>query len=203
MHAPEIRRLGVMGGTFDPIHMGHLLAASEALHTLRLDRVLFVPAGAPWQKDVYTPPEDRFLMVVLATDHQPDFAVSRMEIDRRGPTYTADTCEQLKRFYDDVELFFIGGVDALEHMPTWEGFTRLKDLAEFVVVTRPGFDPADIEVGDEWPKLHFIDIPAMEISSTDIRERVRAERPIDFLVPEDVAAYIHEHGLYVGQDEKR
>jgi nicotinate-nucleotide adenylyltransferase len=198
MRGNDIRRLGVLGGTFDPIHLGHLVAASEALHALELDRVLFVPAGEPWQKDVATPAEDRFLMVELATDVHPDFAVSRMELDRRGPTYTADTLTTLKNFYADVELFFIGGVDALLQMPTWAGFERLKDLADFIMVTRPGFDPAMVAADDSWPRLHFVDIPEIEISSTEIRDRVCAERPIDFLVLDEVAAYIREQGLYVG-----
>jgi nicotinate-nucleotide adenylyltransferase len=198
----ELARLGVMGGTFDPVHVGHLVAASEVQHALELDRVLFVPAGEPWQKDAYTAAEDRFLMVTLATDGHPGFSVSRMELDRRGPTYTADTLETLKEFYGDVELFFIAGADAVQGLPTWIGFERLKPLADVVVVTRPGFEKSSMKTTAEWPLLHFVDTPEIGISSTEIRDRVRSGRPIDFLVPDDVAGYIRDQGLYVGQDER-
>lgn len=196
-----IRRLGVMGGTFDPIHLGHLVAASEALSEFELDRMLFVPAGHPWQKEEFSDPEDRFLMAMLATAQHPRFACSRMEIDRRGPTYTVDTLRQLKELYGGADLFFVGGADALRLLPTWHAFEQLKGLAEFVVVNRPGFSLADLEATEEWPELHVLHMPPIGISATDIRARVREQRPIEFLVPAEVAAYVREQGLYVGTTE--
>lgn len=200
MSETSVKHLGVMGGTFDPIHLGHLIAASEVLHALELDRVLFVPAGKPWQKDDYSDAEDRMLMTILATSVHPQFAVSRMELDRKGPTYTHQTLRELQRFYPDARLFFIAGTDAIAQLATWNGFDELKDLADFVAVDRPG-SGLEIETSPQWPRLHRVDIPPIGISATEIRERVRHQRPIEFMVPAAVAAYIREQGLYVGQTE--
>ncbi len=188
-----------MGGTFDPIHVGHLVAASEALDRFRLDLVLFVPTGQPWQKRSYSDAEDRYLMTVLGTAANSRFAASRMEIDRQGPTYTADTMEILRDFHgQSCELFFIAGADAAAKLGTWKKVARLAELAEIIAVTRPGFELARVERAPGMPRVHVMEMPAIGVSSSDIRERVAAGRPIDYLVPEDVAEYIHKNGLYVG-----
>lgn len=190
--------MGILGGTFDPIHIGHLVAASDALHHFRLDRVLFVPAGSPWQKDEYSDPEDRYLMTVMAAAEHPCFAVSRIEIDRRGPSYTVDTLRVLKELDPEVELFFILGADAAVNLNTWHGLERLGDLAEMIVVPRAGA-PAELpERGDRWPRLHLLQMPLIGVSATEVRRRARAEEPIDFLVPARVARHIRDHGLYAG-----
>ncbi len=186
-------RIGLMGGTFDPIHHGHLVAAEEARYAFELERVLFVPAGAPWQKgsDV-TPAADRFQMTVLATQDDPAFEVSRIEIDREGPTYTIDTLRALRRERPDAQLFFITGADAIGQILTWKDPDEALDMATFVAVTRPGHELS----GGLDPRVKVLEIPALAISSTDIRERVREGRPVRYLVPDAVAAYISEHGLY-------
>jgi nicotinate-nucleotide adenylyltransferase len=190
-------RLGVMGGTFDPIHLGHLVAASEVAAIYRLDEVVFVPAGTPWQKadrDV-SPAEDRYLMTVVATAANPRFSVSRIEIDRPGPSYTVDTLRELRETRPaDTELFFITGADALGAILTWEAAGDLGSLAHFVGVTRPGHDLAD--PGFPPGSVSLVEVPAMAISSTDCRERVARSAPIDYLVPAGVEAYIAKRGLY-------
>ncbi len=189
-----------MGGTFDPPHQGHLVAASEVLHHLELERVMFVPAGDPWQKHTVAPAEDRYLMTVLATGSHARFEVSRLEIDRRGPTYTADTMETLHDFYDGkAELKFIAGADTVFGMGTWEKLERLAELAEVVAVSRSGIDLADLDPGPRWPQVHVVEMPELSVSSTEIRDRVRKGLPIDYLVPSSVASYIAEHGLYQGE----
>jgi nicotinate-nucleotide adenylyltransferase len=197
-------RLGVMGGTFDPIHVGHLIAATEALHALSLDLVLFVPAGRPWQKATYAPAEDRYLMTVLAAGSHERFAVSRLELDRDGPTYTVDTMEQLKSFYGvDVHLFFIVGSDALANFGTWHRVGRLKNIMDLVAVSRPESDTTLLPRDPSWPPITYLEIPEVGISSTDVRDRVRTGRPIDYLVPDEVEDYIRRNGLYLEQQEIR
>lgn len=198
MSTSDLSRLGVMGGTFDPIHLGHLVVATEARDAFDLDRVLFVPAGRPWQREDYASAEDRFTMTVLGTDQDPAFAVSRMEIDRRGPTYTADTLQELRGVHPGTELSFIAGADAVLGLGTWIGLERIRDLAGIIAVNRPGSDLSELEPEPGWPRVDLLEIPAIEISATDIRQRVRSERPIDHLVPAQVAAYIKERGLYLG-----
>ena len=193
-------RLGVMGGTFDPLHLGHLVAASEVLSRLRLELVLFMPTGNPWQKQSYSDPEDRYLMTVLGTASNPRFAVSRMEIDREGPTYTADTMEMLRDFHGAaVELFFIAGADAAMKLRTWKKIERLAELAKVIVVTRPGFQLGAVDPEPNLPEVHIMEMPAIAISSSDIRQRVADGRPIDYLVPDEVAEYIRKNGLYLGE----
>ena len=192
------RRIGVMGGTFDPIHHGHLVAASEVQSWFDLDEVLFVPTGQPWQKsdrDV-SPPEDRYLMTVIATAANPRFRVSRVDIDREGLTYTVDTLRDLKAQRADADLFFITGADALEQILTWKDADELFTMAHFVGVTRPGHT---LTV-DGLPKEHVsvLEIPALAISSTDVRARARAGKPVWYLVPDGVVQYIAKHGLYRG-----
>jgi len=194
-------RLGVMGGTFDPIHHGHLVTAEEALQQFELDGVVFVPTGRPWMKEheKVSPPEDRYLMTVVATASNPLFRVSRLEVDRDGPTYTVDTLGGIRaEFGDDTDLFFVTGADAVLEIFQWKDPQELFDLAHFIAATRPGFDLADFEGHAETrhPGITVMNIPALAISSTDIRARVAQGRPIRYLVPEGVKSYIEKAGLY-------
>ncbi len=193
-----------MGGTFDPIHHGHLVCASEVASRFDLDQVLFLPAGVPWQKragDV-SPAEDRYLMTVLATAGNPMFRVSRLEIDRPGPTYTRDTLVQLREEYGEkVELFFITGADALAQMLSWRDPEDMLALAHFVGATRPGYELT----ADDLPEgtVSLVEIPALAISSSDCRERVARGAPIWYLVPDNVVRYIEKAGLYRPDDRNR
>lgn len=190
------RRIGVMGGTFDPIHHGHLVAASEVAAAFNLEEVIFVPTGEPWQKKQVTPSEHRYLMSVVATASNPRFKVSRADIDRGGPTYTIDTLRDMAVLYPDAELFFITGADAIAQILTWRDVDQIWDLAKFVAVTRPGHNLTLPEhpVG----AIETLEIPALAISSTDIRARVLAEKPVWYLVPDGVVQHIAKHKLYVG-----
>ena len=192
-------RLGIMGGTFDPIHHGHLVAASEVADLFSLDRVLFVPTGQPWQKKnrSVTPAEDRYLMTTIATASNPRFSVSRVDIDRGGPTYTVDTLHDLHERYPNAELFFITGADALSHILTWRGAEELFDLAHFIGVSRPGV-PLGAKDISHLPaeKVTLLEVPAMAISSTDCRQRVGEDMPIWYLVPDGIVQYINKRGLY-------
>jgi len=191
------KRLGVMGGTFDPVHHGHLVAASEVAALFDLDQVVFVPTGQPWQKgdEVVTPAEDRYLMTVIATASNPRFTVSRVDIDRHGPTYTIDTLRDLRTANGpDVEMFFITGADALAQILSWRQAEKLFALAHFVGVTRPGYDLADAHLPDGVVTL--VEIPAMAISSSGCRDRVRAGRPVWYLLPDGVVQYIDKRHLY-------
>ena len=195
----QARRIGVMGGTFDPIHHGHLVAASEVADRFNLDEVIFVPTGQPWQKagKTISPAEDRYLMTVIATASNPRFSVSRVDIDRDGPTYTIDTLRDLREQFPDEELYFITGADALASIMSWHDWEEMFQLAEFVGVIRPGYDlredmlPADIQ-----ERVHLVEIPAMAISSTDCRERAAEGRPVWYLVPDGVVQYITKNALY-------
>jgi nicotinate-nucleotide adenylyltransferase len=189
-------RLGVMGGTFDPIHNGHLVAASEVAAALKLDQVVFVPTGDPWQKHAVTGGEHRYLMTVIATAANPRFMVSRVDIDRDKPTYTVDTLTDLKAKYPDAELFFITGSDAIAQILAWHEVEKLWELAHFVAVSRPGHA---LEI-PKMPAGTFtsVEVPALSISSTDCRERVAKGEPIWYLVPDGVVQYIGKHGLYRG-----
>lgn len=200
---PGVRRLGALGGTFDPIHVGHLVAASEALHRFTLDRVVFVPAGRPWQKSSYSDQEDRFLMTSLAVAGHPRFSVSRIELDRQGPTYTVDTLQMLKDFYEDCDLLFIVGADALGDLPTWHRAEELAEFADIIAIARPGFDLDATPQLERPPRVHRMEMPLLDISSTDIRRRVREGLPIDYLVAPEVARYVRTHGLYAGAEEKQ
>jgi nicotinate-nucleotide adenylyltransferase len=192
------RRIGVMGGTFDPLHVGHLVAASEVLYALRLERIIFIPTGQPWQRRSYSDPEDRFLMTVLGVSPDPRFSVSRAEIDRPGPTYTVDTMRELREFHGPAtSFFFIAGADAITRLPTWHHMEGLADLTDIVAVTRPGWDLARLKPEPGWPRIEVVEMPGIDVSATDIRARVRAGRPIDYLVPTGIARYIREHGLYL------
>jgi nicotinate-nucleotide adenylyltransferase len=194
-------RLGVMGGTFDPIHYGHLVTAEEALVQFGLDSVLFVPTGRPWMKEheVVSPAEDRYLMTVIATASNPRFRVSRMEIDRDGPTYTVDTLRGLKELYGPkVDLFFITGADAIVEILAWKDREEVFELAHFIAATRPGYDLGAMQsqAPESRPEITVMNIPALAISSTDIRRRVAAGFPIRYLVPEGVKSYVEKAGIY-------
>lgn len=191
------RRLGIMGGTFDPIHIGHLVCAEEARWQYRLDEVIFVPAGSPWQKRAVTDAEDRYLLTMLATAGNPHFSVSRIEIDRPGPTFTRETLTALAEFYGDAaQLFFITGADAVLEILTWKDPDAVLAAAAFIAASRPGYDLGHLELERFGDRVHAIEIPALAISSTDIRRRVGEGRPIPYLVPPEVAAFIDERGLY-------
>lgn len=190
------RRLGVMGGTFDPVHVGHLAAASEVMGQLDLDEVVFVPA-IPSHKPGrnITPAEHRVAMVQLATAANPKFTVSRVDIDRGVPTYTRDTLTELgAERGDDVDLFFITGADVIRDIPNWAHSDGLFDLAQFVGVSRTGFTlsldglPAD--------RIHLCRLPELAMSSTEIRDRVAGNRPVWYWLPDPVITYIGKHGLY-------
>jgi nicotinate-nucleotide adenylyltransferase len=192
------RRVGVMGGTFDPIHHGHLVAASEVAHLFSLDEVVFVPTGQPWQKTdrAVSRAEDRYLMTVVATASNPRFTVSRVDIDRAGPTYTIDTLSDLHAAEPDAQLFFITGADALSQILSWRDVDQVFRYAHFVGVTRPGYELD----GKHLPEgvVSLVEVPAMAISSTDCRERVAAGRPVWYLVPDGVVQYISKAHLYRG-----
>jgi nicotinate-nucleotide adenylyltransferase len=197
-------RLGIMGGTFDPVHFGHLVAAEEALVQFNLDKVIFMPTGRPVRKTHrhVSSAEDRYLMTVIATASNPDFEVSRIEIDRPGNTYTVDTMVQLRDLYGPkTELFFISGADAVREILTWKDADRFAELCTFIAATRPGFDAElgqlpDLGPGVPVPKVESMEVPALAISSSDIRDRVGDRRPVRYLLPESVAAYIEKNGLY-------
>ena len=188
------RRIGVMGGTFDPIHNGHLVAASEVASAFALDEVLFVPTGDPWQKQTVTEGEHRYLMTVIATASNPRFKVSRVDIDRGGATYTVDTLRDLRAAHPDADLFFITGADAITQILGWRNAEELWGLAHFVAVTRPGhaLNLPDAPAG----AISVLEIPALAISSTDVRERAAAGKPLWYLVPDGIVQYIAKHELY-------
>lgn len=191
-------RLGVMGGTFDPIHHGHLVAASEVASMFDLDEVVFVPTGEPWHKPAaqqVSPAEHRYLMTVIATASNPRFTVSRVDIDRPGPTYTIDTLRDLKAARPDAELFFITGADAMAQILSWKDIQELWSLAHFVGVTRPGHVLEDVGRED----VSLMEVPAMAISSTDCRRRVAEDKPVWYLVPDGVVQYIAKHRLYLAE----
>jgi nicotinate-nucleotide adenylyltransferase len=195
----RVQRLGVMGGTFDPIHHGHLVAASEVAQFFILDEVVFVPTGQPWQKDdrKVSPSEDRYLMTVIATASNPRFSVSRIDIDRGGPTYTIDTLRDLRAERGEgAELFFITGADALSRMMSWQDVNELFELAHFVGCTRPGHRLTGHGLPED--RVSLLEIPALAISSTDCRERVAHGQPIWYLVPDGIVQYIAKRRLYRG-----
>jgi nicotinate-nucleotide adenylyltransferase len=194
MSVTRTPRIGVMGGTFDPIHHGHLVAASEVAQSFDLDEVIFVPTGQPWQKDDVSLSEHRYLMTVIATASNPRFTVSRVDIDRAGPTYTIDTLRELKKQRPAAELFFITGADAIAQILSWRDHDELWDMAHFVAVSRPGhvLSTAGLPSDD----VSQLEIPALAISSTDCRERVEHGNPVWYLVPDGVVQYIAKHDLY-------
>jgi len=189
-----------MGGTFDPIHHGHLVAASEVAALFGLEEVIFVPTGTPWQKshERVTDAEDRYLMAVVATASNPRFSVSRIDVDRPGPTYTIDTLRDLRARRGDADYHFITGADALAAMLSWRNAHDLFELAHFVGVTRPGHHLAD--PGFPEGGVSLVEIPALTISSSDCRDRVRRGLPVWYLVPDGVVQYISKRRLYRADD---
>ena len=192
-------RIGVMGGTFDPIHHGHLVAASEVAASYALDEVVFVPTGKPsFKQDRHvTAAEHRYLMTVIATASNPRFTVSRVDIDRPGLTYTVDTLRDLQAERPDAELFFITGADAVAQILAWKDAEKLWTMAHFVAVTRPGHNLTIDGIPEG--AVTTLEVPAMAISSTDCRHRAEAGQPVWYLVPDGVVQYIAKHGLYRGQ----
>ncbi len=196
-------RLGIMGGTFDPIHYGHMVTAEQAREALKLDLVLFMPAGSPAFKQGkrVTDAEDRYAMTLLATAANDAFDASRFEIDRPGVTYTVDTLLALREHYpENVRLFFITGADAILDLITWRDAPRMAELATFIAATRPGYNIEQARRRIEASRLPFdvryIEIPALAISSTNIRDRVAAGKSVRYLTNESVIGYIRKHGLY-------
>jgi len=189
------RRIGIMGGTFDPIHHGHLVAASEVQSRFSLDEVVFVPTGQPWQKGKVSPAEDRYLMTVIATASNPHFQVSRADVDRDGPTYTVDTLRDLHAIFGpSADLFFITGADALARILSWKDALEMLSLAHFIGVTRPGFELSDDHLPAD--SVTLVEVPAMAISSSACRTRVAEGLPVWYLVPDGVVQYIAKRGLY-------
>lgn len=201
----RIRKLAIMGGTFDPIHMGHLVTAEEVRHEFHVDEVLFVPTGHPPHKSNInmTTCEHRYLMTVLATAANPYFKVSRIEIEREGVTYTIDTIKELKRIYgNEVQLYFITGADAVHKILSWKESAELLQICDFVAVTRPGYNKEELidqieELNKQYEtNIHFLEVPALAISSSDIRRRLNEMKPIKYLVPQEIENYIKKHELY-------
>ncbi len=195
MPSPSHRRLGVFGGTFDPPHVGHLVTALNVGHALGLDEVLMVVSHVPWQKEGsrrITPSEDRFEMVRAAVAGVAGLSASRLEIDRDGPSYTADTLRSLHEAEPDATLFTILGDDAASRLTTWERWDEVVELSRLVVVDRPG-DPVGLPDVAEWIR---VEVPRLEVSSTDLRARIRDGRPLDYLIPRAVLDVIARRGLY-------
>ena len=197
--------LGIMGGTFDPIHMGHLVTAEEVCQQFKLDHVIFMPSGIPPHKDrgSVTAAEHRYLMTMLAVVTNPCFAISRMEIESRQPSYTVDT---VRRFYaqygDDLELYFITGADAILDIITWKDYREILARCSFIAASRPGYSLQRLQdvLGSAFPavmqRIHLIEVPAMAISSTEIRRRVAMGKTIRYLTPRTVEHYIYKNSLY-------
>jgi len=202
------KKIGIMGGTFNPIHHGHLVTAQEALSQFKLDKVIFIPTGNPPHKieNKVASAEDRYIMTVIAISSNSNFFVSRMEIDRKGKSYTIDTVRQLRKIYGKNSLlYFITGADAILEILTWKNTGEIVSLCKFIAATRPGYNLSRIEdlrkrlfskAGATDEKIYVMEIPALSISSTDIRNRVKHNRPIDYLLPEGVSNYILKHELY-------
>lgn len=205
-----IKKLAIMGGTFDPIHIGHLMTAEEVRNEFGIDKVIFIPTGQPPHKDAHkvTHSEHRYLMSVLATVENPHFNVSRIEIDRPGTTYTVDTIKGIKESYGaGIKIYFITGADAVHEILTWERVEELMKICEFVAVTRPGYKRRQLKAKVEELKesfeckVHYLEVPALAISSSDIRRRVQSFKPIRYLVTPAVEKYIHKFQLYSDQGE--
>ena len=194
--APRPLRIGIMGGTFDPVHHGHLVAASEVQDVFHLDEVVFVPTWAqPFKKDrCVSAAEHRYLMTVVATASNPRFTVSRVDIDRGGTTYTIDTLRDIASQYPGAELYFITGADALAQILSWKDSAELFERAHMVGVTRPGHVLDDSDLPDD--RVSLVEVPAMAISSTDCRRRITQGSPVWYLVPDGVVQYIRKYGLY-------
>lgn len=194
----SFKRLGVFGGTFDPIHNGHLIAAAEISKKLNLDKVFFVPTGEPWQKGETTDSKLRLEMTKLAISGYPNFEISAIDIDRAGPTYTRDTLQDFRKLYPDAELTFIAGADAMTEIDSWQYAEDLPKLAKFVAVSRPGYEyvPPKSKGWQGESQITLVEIAAMAVSSTEIRAKVNAGISIQGLVPDSVLKFIEKHELY-------
>ncbi|HIE12017.1 MAG TPA: nicotinate-nucleotide adenylyltransferase [Desulfotomaculum sp.] len=198
-------RLGLMGGTFDPIHYGHLAAAEAARYEFALAKVVFIPAGQPPHKPEQTvsPAVHRVAMVRLAISSNPYFEISTMEVERPGPSYTVDTLAEFRRLCPSAALHFITGADAVAEIPAWHRFEELLGLCLLVGVTRPGHSLEDLREGltglgaELRQRIRVLPVPGVAVSSSEIRERVRTGKPIKYLLPEAVEEYIFRHGLYI------
>jgi len=195
------RGIGIMGGTFDPIHYGHLIIADEARQQFGLEKVVFVPAGQPPHKKEYkvSSAEHRYAMTVIATASHPDFICSRIEMDRAGPSYSIDTIREVRNAYPGYQVYFITGADAIAEILTWHEHARLKSLCKFIAATRPGYDLEELRhrlPADYVDQIVFLEVPGVYISSTELRERIATGRSIKFMVPEAVESYIAKNGLY-------
>lgn len=195
------QRVGLLGGTFDPIHHGHLLVAECAAHKFELDRVVFIPAGDPphKQEQKITGAGDRYLMTLLATIHNANLTVSRLEIDKPGLSYTLDTVREFQDQYPEIKFYFITGADSILEISTWKQPKKLLSTVEFIAASRPGYSLSDLdkEVYDKYQhRIHPLQVPRLDISSTNIRQRVAEGRPIKYQLPEEVEMYIKKHGLY-------
>lgn len=194
-------RIGIMGGTFDPIHFGHLMTAEQAFYQFSLNKVIFIPTGeSPHKRRSPVTGKERYKMAVIATADNDHFKVSRIEIDRPGISYTVDTLRELKNSYPNTEFFFISGADAILEILTWKDADKIAEMAKFIAATRPGYHLD--KLGDVVNKLDFrvtvsfLQVPALAISSTDIRIRVLQNKPIRYLLPENVCSYIYKKGFY-------
>lgn len=200
----KVNRLGIMGGTFDPIHYGHLVAAEMARSKFNLSKVLFIPSGTPPHKDRsdITAPGLRFEMIKHAIQDNSAFDISALELERLGPSYTVDTLRVLRDIWPEHELYFITGSDVLREIFSWREVEEILKMTEFIGAARPGFDASDfiLKVQQEHPetqgRIHYLEVPALAISSTDIRARVKCGQPIRYLLPEPVRLFIQQHGLY-------
>lgn len=198
------RRLGIMGGTFDPIHYGHLVAAEGARYSFNLEKVFFIPAGNPPHKPdhIVSGSPVRYKMTCLAVASNPYFCSSPMEIERPGPSYTIDTVRTMMRLHPDKRIYFITGADAILEIFTWKDSRVLLSMCNFVAATRPGYcltalnEKLDSLPNELKQNISFMEAPALAISSTDIRRRVREGKPIKYLLPESVEDYILENNLY-------
>lgn len=198
------QRIGIMGGTFDPIHIGHLVTAEAVRNEYGLDKVLFIPAATPphKQNQKVTPAIHRYIMTAMATYSNPHFHVSSIELDRPGPSYTIDTIyELIDKFGPQVEIYFITGADAIQEIPTWDRIEELLGLCQFIAATRQGCVPSVDNIKEHFGELggrriHRLNTPELEISSTDIRSRIKKGFSIKYIVPESVENYILKEGLY-------
>lgn len=198
------QKIGIMGGTFDPIHYGHLVTAEAARHQFELDRVIFIPAGKPPHKNRpnISEPEHRLVMTSLAVQSNPCFEVSDMEITRTGPSYTINTVTEIMLLYSGADVFFITGADAVLEILTWHRVYELLNICCFIAATRPGYCLNSLrEILASLPEryldnIYTMEVPALAISSTDIRLRIKGGRPIKYLLPEAVEEYILKHDLY-------
>lgn len=207
VHHTKVKKIAVMGGTFDPIHYGHLVTAEAVRHQYNIDQVLFVPTGHPPHKldRSITDAQHRYLMSILATETNPHFFVSRIEIDRQGLTYTIDTIQELKEQYgQETEIYFITGADAFLEIFTWKRAEELLEICNFIAATRPEYPKEDLidsitKIEKNYrAKFSFIEVPALAISSSEIRTRVNSSEPIKYLLPEAVENYIEKYKLYKG-----